>query len=262
MSPKAGESNLFRQDDVYGVLRLLRGDASRLPQQVFPLLPDKPAVLDVGQPRLAAAEEHDPGGSQDDQAGDQRQHSEADQLPVGDQDAAGVHRLLQGDLQQVPLRRPEELVEGVSGEGVVLRGQRQHPVVPRPGGGDLRPMLLSARGSLEPPRADAAERTVGLGDARAPVAARRPGAGPGGGGGVAGETGEPALTGAGEGQAEAGAVAAVEAGVGLTAVNGRLAEVSGKSRGTRAGGGSGRAIGVHARASVLTRRAGGQRGAR
>lgn len=70
MSPKAGESNLFRQDDVYRVLRLLRGHASCLPQQVFPLLANEPAVLNVSQPCLTAAEEHNAGGSQDNQACD------------------------------------------------------------------------------------------------------------------------------------------------------------------------------------------------
>lgn len=94
MSPKAGESNLFRQDDVHRVLWLLQSHASRLPQQVLSLLPNKPAVLNVSQPGLAAAEEHNAGGSQDDQAGDESQHTEADQLAVGDEDAAGVDSLL------------------------------------------------------------------------------------------------------------------------------------------------------------------------
>lgn len=78
MSPKAGESNLFGQDDVYRVLWLLQCHTSCLPQQVFSLLPNKPAVLNVSQPRLTAAEEHNAGGSQDDQAGDKSQHTKAD----------------------------------------------------------------------------------------------------------------------------------------------------------------------------------------
>lgn len=124
MSPKAAESDLLRQDDVHRVLLLLLARASCLPQQVLPLLAHQLAVLGVGQPRLATAEEHDSRGAQDHQAGEQRQQAEAEQLAVGDQDATGVHRLLQGDFEQVPLGRPEELVEGVSRQGVVLWCQR------------------------------------------------------------------------------------------------------------------------------------------
>lgn len=208
MSPEAAESDLLRQDDVHRVLLLLPARASRLPQQVLPLLAHQLAVLGVGQPGLAAAEEHDARGAQDHQAGEQRQQAEAEQLAVGDQHAAGVHRLLQGDLEQVPLGRPEELVEGVSRQGVVLRCQRRKPVVgglvhgrrPRPG---FRPLLLQG--------------AVG--------------------------SGERLVAGTAEGRAEARAVAAVQAGVGLTAVDddggdgSRLAKVSRKSRRTLTGGG-------------------------
>lgn len=106
MSPKAGESNLLRQDDVHGVLRLLLARAACFSQQVFPLLPNELAVLGVGQPGLTAAKKHDACGAQDDQAGEQGQHAEADQLTMGDQQPGGVDCLLQGDLQQVSLGRP------------------------------------------------------------------------------------------------------------------------------------------------------------
>lgn len=123
VSPEAAESDLLRQDDVHRVLLLLPARASRLPQQVLPLLAHQLAVLGVGQPRLTAAEEHNARGAQDHQAGEKCQQAEAEQLAVGDQHSAGVHRFLQGDLELVPLGRPEELVEGVSRQGVVLRCQ-------------------------------------------------------------------------------------------------------------------------------------------
>ena len=69
MSPKAGESYLFGQDDVYWVLRLFLARPAALSQQVFPLLPDKLAVLGISQPRLTAPKKHDSRGAQDDQAG-------------------------------------------------------------------------------------------------------------------------------------------------------------------------------------------------
>lgn len=69
MSPKAGESNLLRQDDVYCVLRLLLAHASCLSQQVFPLLPNELAVLCISQPRLTPAKKHNACSAQDDQAG-------------------------------------------------------------------------------------------------------------------------------------------------------------------------------------------------
>lgn len=143
MSPKAGESNLLRQNDVYRVLRLFLVSAVSLPQQVFPLLPNKLVVLGVCQPRFTAAKEHDARGAQDDQAGEQGQYAEADELTLGDEDAGGVDSLLQGDLEQVSLGRPEEPVEGVSRKGVMLRGQRQRLVVRGPGADGLRPGLGS-----------------------------------------------------------------------------------------------------------------------
>lgn len=230
VSPEAAESDLLRQDDVHRVLLLLPARASRLPQQVLPLLAHQLAVLCVGQPRFTAAEEHDARGAQDHQAGEQRQQAEAEQLAVGDQHTVGVHRLLQGDLQQVPLGRPQELVEGVSRQGVMLRRQCRKPVVgglagsrrPRP---DFRPLLM--------------EGTVG--------------------------SREGLMAGTVEGRAEACAVATVLARVGLTAVGNDgghrrpLAKVPRKSQRTQTGGGSRRAVGVHARAAVLTRRAGERR---
>lgn len=140
----------------------------------------------------------------------------------------------------------------------MLRGHREHSVIHRPGA-DLGPLLQSARGPFEPPRADATESSVRLANARAPVAARRPGAGREAGGVIARETSESVLTGACEGQATACAVATVEAGVWLTVVRGDLTKVSRKSGGTQAGGVSRRAAGIYACASILTRRAGGQR---
>lgn len=153
---------------------------------------------------------------------------------MGDEDAAGVDRLLQGDLKQVPLRRSEKLVEGVSGEGIMLRGQCKHSMIHWPGA-DLCPLLHSTRGPFEPPWADATESPVRLANARAPVAARRSSTGREGGSVVARETGESVLTGACEGQAAACAVPAIEAGVRLTAVDRDLTKVSRKSRRTQAG---------------------------
>lgn len=223
------------------MLLLLLARAPCLFEQVFPLLPHQLAVLGVGQPRLAAAEEHDARRAQDDQAGEQGQHAEADELAVGDEDALGVHRLLQRDLQQVPLGRPEELVEGVRGQGVVLRREREHSVVHGPGdrrlGPGFRPVLLGTAGTREPFLANAAEASVGLTDTGAPVGARPSGAGRRAAGVVARETGEAQRTEALEGQAAARAVAAVEAGVRLTAVGADLAKVPRKSRGTQTGGG-------------------------
>lgn len=201
---------------------------------MFPLLANEPAVFNVSQPCLTAAEEHNAGGSQDNQACDQSQHTEANQLTVGDEDAPGVDCLLQGDLKQVSLRRSEKLVEGVSGEGIMLRGQCEHSMIHWPGA-DLCPLLHSTRGPFEPSRADATEGPVRLADARAPVAARRSSAGREAGGVVARETAESVLTGACESQAVARAVPAVEAGVRLTAVDRDLTKVSRKSRGTQAG---------------------------
>lgn len=69
--PKAGESNLLRQDDVYRVFRLFLARAASFSQQVLPLLPDKLAVLGIRQPRLTAAKKHNACSAQDDQAGEQ-----------------------------------------------------------------------------------------------------------------------------------------------------------------------------------------------
>lgn len=123
------------------MLRLFLAHAAALSQQVFPLLPNKLAVLGISQPRLTAAKKHNAHRAQDDQAGEQGQHAEADELTVGDEDTGGVDRLLQGDLEEVSLRRSEELVEGVGREGVVLRSQRKHSVVYRPGTDRLGPGL-------------------------------------------------------------------------------------------------------------------------
>lgn len=51
------------------MLRLFLARPAALSQQVFPLLPDKLAVLGISQPRLTAAKKHDSRGAQDDQAG-------------------------------------------------------------------------------------------------------------------------------------------------------------------------------------------------
>lgn len=85
------------------------------------MLPNKLAVLGIGQPRLTAAKKHNARSAQDDQAGEQGQHAKADKLTMGYEDAVGVDCLLQGDLEQISLRRSEKLVEGVSREGIVLR---------------------------------------------------------------------------------------------------------------------------------------------
>lgn len=234
VSPKAGESNLLGQDQVYRVLQLFLARAAGFSQQVVPLLPNELAVLGVGQPRLAAAEEHDARGAQDDEAGEQGQHAKAEQLTVGDEDARGVDRLLQGDLEQISLRGSEQLVEGVSREGVMLRSEREHPVVRGPASDRSGPGPGSfLQGTSRPGKAflaNAPERSVGLTHARAPVGAGPAAAGRQRGRVVASETGEAAGTVAREGQAVVRTVAAVEAGVGLAAVHTHLAEVSGKSR--------------------------------
>lgn len=67
-------------------------------QQVFPLLPNKLAVLGISHPCLTAAKEHDACGAQDDQAGEQGQYAKADELTLGNKDTRGVDGLLQGDL--------------------------------------------------------------------------------------------------------------------------------------------------------------------
>lgn len=175
MFPKAAKSYFLRQDDVHGVLRLFLSCAARLSQQVLPLLSNELAVLGVSQPRLAAAKKHNAGRSQDDQAGQQGQHSEADELTVCDQDAGGMDCLLQRDLQQVSFRWSEELVEGVSGDGVVLRGQREHSALCDPVADHLalglQSVLQGTRGACERLLANTPEGSIRLTDARTPVAA-------------------------------------------------------------------------------------------
>lgn len=230
MSPKAGEPNLLRQDDVYGVARLILAHSAGLSQQVFPLLPNKLAVLGVSQPRLAAAKKHDTCGAKDDQAGEQGQHAKTDKLTVCDEDARGVDRLLQGNLEQISLRGSEQLVEGVSRERVMLRSQREHSVIHRPGTGllglGLRSVLQGTFGTREPFLANTPERPIRLIDTSAAVGAGLAGAGREAGGVVTSETSETTRTGAREGQAVARTVATVEAGVGLAAVNTDLTDVS------------------------------------
>lgn len=147
-----------------------------------------------------------------------------------------MHGFLQGDFEQVSLRRSEELVEGVSREGVVLRGQSKHPVVCRPGtdrlGSGLRPVLQGACGTCKPFLANAPEGSVRLTNTGALIGTGPTGAGREAGGVITSETREAVWADARESQAMVCAVATVEAGVRLAAVNADLTEVSGKSRGT------------------------------
>lgn len=236
MSPKAGESNLLRQNDVYRVLRLVLACAAGFSQQVFPLLSNKLAVLGICQPRLAAAEKNDARCTQDDQAGEQSQQAEADQLTVGDEDAGGVHGLLQGDLEEVSLWRSEELVEGVSREGVVLRSQGKQSVVHGPGtdrlGSGFWSVLQGTGGTCKPFLADALEGAIGLPNTHALVGTGPAGAWRQASGVVTSESCEAVWTGTHEGQPVVCAVATIEAGVRQAAVNVDLTEVSRKSRGT------------------------------
>lgn len=155
---------------------------------------------------------------------------------MGDKDAGGVDCLLQGDLEQVSLRRSEELVEGVSREGVVLRSQRKHSVVHGPGadwlGPGFWPVLQGTCGTCKPFLANAPEGSIRLTNTRAPVGARPAGAGRQAGGVITSETSEAVRTDTCEGQAVVCTVATVETGVRLAAVNADLTEVSRKSRGT------------------------------
>lgn len=261
MPPKAGQSNLFWQDDVYRVLRLFLARAANLFQQVFPLLSNELAVLGVSQPRLAAAKEHDSCSAQDNQAGEQGQYAEADELSVGDEDARRVHRLLQGDLKQVSLRCSQQLVKGVGREGVVLWSESKHSVVHWLGtsrlGSGLGSVMKRTRGTRKPFLASAAKRSVGLTDARSLVGAGLAGAGRQAGV-VARETSEAEGAGARKSEAVVCTVATIEAGVRLAAVNTDVTEVSRKSRGTHTGRRSCGATGIDARASIVTRRAEGQ----
>lgn len=231
MSPKAGESNLFWQDDVYRVLRLFLARAAHLLQQVLPLLSNELAVLGVSQPRLAAAKEHDSRRAQDNQAGEQGQYAEADELTVGDEDARRVHRLLQGDLKQVSLRWPQQLVEGVGREGVVLRREGKRSVVRWLGSG-LGSVMKRTRGTRKPFLASAPKRAVRLSDAGSLVGAGLAGAGRQAGGVVTRETSEAGRAGARKGEAVVCTVATVEAGVRLAAVYTDVTEVSRQSRRT------------------------------
>lgn len=155
---------------------------------------------------------------------------------MGDKDAMRVDCLLQGDLEQVSLRRSEKLVEGVSRERVVLGSQCKYSVIRRPGadwlGPGLRPVLQGTCGTCKPFLANALEGSIRLTKTRAPVGTRPSGTGRGAAGVVTSETGEAVRTDACKGQAMACAVATIEAGVRLTAVNADLTEVSRKSRGT------------------------------
>lgn len=175
MSPKAGESNLLRQDDIYRVLRLLLAHPSCFSEQVFPLLSNKLAVLGIGQPRLTAAKKNNARSSKYDQAGEQGQHAEADELTVGDEEAGGVHSLLQGDLEEVSLRRSKELVKGVSRERVVLRSQSKQPVVHGPGADWFGPCFWSVLqrtcGTCKPFLANTAEGSIWLTNTHALVGA-------------------------------------------------------------------------------------------
>lgn len=262
MSPKARESNLLWQNDVHRVLRLFCAGSTRFLQQMFPLLPDQLAVLGVSQPRLTAAKKHNARGTQDDEAGEQGQHAEADELPVGDQDARGMDRLLQGDLEQVSVGRSEEFVEGVCREGVMLRSQREHPVLHVPGtakfGLGLWSVLQGTRGACKPLRANAPEGSIRLTVARAAIGTGPAGAGREAAGVVASEAREAVGADAGKGQAVVCAVASVEAGVRLAAVGADLAVIASESGGTHAGGGGRRAVAVGTRASILARGARGQ----
>lgn len=200
------------------------------------MLPNKLAVLGISQPRLTSAKKHNACSTQDDQAGEKGQHAEAHELTVGDEDAGGVDCLLQGDLEQVSLRRPEKLVEGVSGEGVMLRSQRKHSVVHGPGadrlGPGLRSVLQGTRGTCKPLLANAAEGSIGLTNTCAPVGTGPAGARREAGAVITSETTEAVWTETCEGQAVVCAVATVEAGVRLAAVDADLTEVPRKSGGT------------------------------
>lgn len=115
-------------------------------------------------------------------------------------------------------------MEGVSGDRIVLRSQRQDS--------DLWTLLQGTCGTCEPFLANAPERSIRLTDTRSPVAAWPSNAGREAGGVVTRETTETVRTDAREGQAVTRTVPAVKAGVRLTAVNGDLTKVSRKSRRT------------------------------
>lgn len=163
------------------MFRLFLARASCLSQQVFPLLPYKLAILGISQPRLAATKKHNARSAQDHQAGEQGQHAKADKLAMGDEVAPGVDCLLQGDLKKVPLRWSDKLVEGVSRKGIVLRSQRKHSVIHRPGadrlGPGLWPVLQGTCRTGKPFLANALEGSIRLTNTCAPVGTWLSGAG-------------------------------------------------------------------------------------
>lgn len=132
---------------------------------------------------------------------------------MADQDTGGVDCLLQGDLEQVSLRRSEELVEGVSREGVVLRAQRENSVFHRSGtdrfGPGLRSVLLRTCGTCKPFLANTPESAIRLTDTRAPSGAWPACTGREAGGVITSETSETVRTDTREGQAVVCTVATV-----------------------------------------------------
>lgn len=127
-------------------------------------------------------------------------------------------------------------MKGVSGEGVMLWGQGEHPVVHRPGSDRLGPGLWSVlqgtRGTCKPFLANAPKCSIRLTNTRAPVGTGTAGARREGGGVITSETGEAVRTDTREGQAVVCTVATVQTGVRLAAVDADLTEVSRKSGGT------------------------------
>lgn len=232
--PEAGESNLLRQDDVYRVFRLFLAAAASFSQQVLPLLPDELAVLGICQPRLTAAKKHNACSTQDNQTGEQCQQAEADKLTMRNKDTGRVNRLLQRDLEQVPLGWSEQFVEGMSREGVVLWSQSKHSVH-RLGSSRLgsapRSVLQGARGTCKPFLANTPEGSIRLTDTGALVGTGPAGAGGEAGGVVTRETRGAVWTDTCESQAMICTVPAIEARVRLAAVSTDLTEVSRKSRG-------------------------------
>lgn len=127
-------------------------------------------------------------------------------------------------------------MEGVSRERVVLGSQCEYSVICRPGadrfGPGLRPVLQGTCGTCKPLLANALEGSIRLTKTRTPVGTWPSGTGRGAAGAITSETGESVRTDARKGQTVACAVATIEAGVRLTAVNADLTKVSRKSRGT------------------------------
>lgn len=140
----------------------------------------------------------------------------------------------------------------------MLRRQCEHSVVHWSGtdllGSGLRSVLHGACGACKPFLANAPEGSVRLADTCSSIGARPASTRRQARGVVTGESGEVLRTHASKGQAVVCAVATVEAGVRLAAVNVDLAVVSRKSRGTHAGRVGGGAINGQTCASILTRR--------